>query len=101
MKIGVMVESFRLGFRQGVERAAALGAQGIQAYATGGELAADIGKEVFIVAGGIGLVVYLVEEGIAALCQIQRSGKIAACEVQRSAVFHKVNGLSNTFFNVF
>ena len=41
MKIGVMVESFRLGFRQGVERAAALGAQGIQAYATGGELAAD------------------------------------------------------------
>jgi sugar phosphate isomerase/epimerase len=40
MKIGVMVESFRLGFRQGVERAAALGAQGIQAYATGGELAA-------------------------------------------------------------
>jgi sugar phosphate isomerase/epimerase len=41
MKIGVMVESFRLGFRQGVERAAALGAHGIQAYATGGELAAD------------------------------------------------------------
>jgi sugar phosphate isomerase/epimerase len=41
MKIGVMVESFRLGFCKGVERAAALGAQGIQAYATGGELAAD------------------------------------------------------------
>ncbi len=36
-----MVESFRLGFRQGVERAAAVGAQGIQAYATGGELAAS------------------------------------------------------------
>jgi hypothetical protein len=38
MKIGVMVESFRLGFRAGVEKAAALGAAGIQAYATGGEL---------------------------------------------------------------
>jgi len=40
MKIGVMVESFRLGFRAGVEKAASLGAAGIQAYATGGELAA-------------------------------------------------------------
>ncbi|MBR7146169.1 MAG: sugar phosphate isomerase/epimerase [Oscillospiraceae bacterium] len=38
MKIGVMVESFRLGFRAGVEKAAQLGAAGIQAYATGGEL---------------------------------------------------------------
>ena len=38
MKIGVMVESFRLGFRAGVEKAASLGAAGIQAYATGGEL---------------------------------------------------------------
>ena len=35
MKIGVMVESFRLGFRAGVEKAAELGAAGIQAYATG------------------------------------------------------------------
>lgn len=41
MKIGVMVESFRLGFRAGVERAAAIGADGIQAYATGGELGVD------------------------------------------------------------
>lgn len=41
MKIGVMVESFRRGFRGGVESAAALGADGIQAYATGGELAVD------------------------------------------------------------
>ena len=41
MKIGVMVESFQLGFRAGVEKAAALGADGIQAYATGGELDVD------------------------------------------------------------
>ena len=38
MKIGVMVESFRTDFRTGVEKAAALGAAGIQAYATFGEL---------------------------------------------------------------
>jgi len=38
MKIGVMVESFRLGFRGGVEKAAALGAAGIQKYCTGDEL---------------------------------------------------------------
>lgn len=36
-----MVESFRKGFRGGVERAAALGADGIQAYATGGDLSVD------------------------------------------------------------
>jgi sugar phosphate isomerase/epimerase len=36
-----MVESFRLGFRAGVEKAAALGAAGIQAYASFGELSAD------------------------------------------------------------
>lgn len=41
MKLGVMVESFRLGFRGGVEKAAALGANGIQAYATDGELAPE------------------------------------------------------------
>lgn len=34
MKIGVIVESFRLGFRKGVEKAAELGVSGIQAYAT-------------------------------------------------------------------
>ena len=31
-----MVESFRLGFKNGVEKAASLGIEGIQAYATGG-----------------------------------------------------------------
>jgi len=42
MKIGAMVESFRLGFRGGVEKAASLGVAGIQAYATNwGELAVD------------------------------------------------------------
>lgn len=38
MKIGVMVESFRCGFRGGVEKAAALGVSGIQKYAVGEEL---------------------------------------------------------------
>lgn len=41
MKIGAMVESFRLGFKNGVEKAATLGIEGIQAYATGGELGVD------------------------------------------------------------
>ncbi|MBQ3791982.1 MAG: sugar phosphate isomerase/epimerase, partial [Clostridia bacterium] len=41
MKIGAMVESFRLGFRAGVEKAAELGIAGIQAYATYGELAPE------------------------------------------------------------
>ena len=41
MKIGAMVESFRLGFRAGVEKAAELGIEGIQAYATYGELAPE------------------------------------------------------------
>lgn len=41
MKIGVMVESFRKSFREGVEEAAALGADGIQVYATCGELNID------------------------------------------------------------
>jgi len=36
-----MVESFRAGFRGGVEKAAALGVEGIQAYATYGELAPE------------------------------------------------------------
>ncbi len=34
MKIGVMVESFRKGFKEGVEEARKLGADGIQAYLT-------------------------------------------------------------------
>jgi sugar phosphate isomerase/epimerase len=41
MKIGAMVESFRAGFRGGVEKAASLGVEGIQAYATYGELAPE------------------------------------------------------------
>lgn len=41
MKIGAMVESFRLGFKDGVEKAASLGVEGIQAYATGGYLGAE------------------------------------------------------------
>lgn len=41
MKIGVMVESFRKPFREGVLTAAKIGAQGIQAYATGGPLFVD------------------------------------------------------------
>lgn len=41
MKIGAMVESFRAGFRGGVEKAAALGVSGVQAYATTGELAPE------------------------------------------------------------
>lgn len=38
MKIGAMVESFRLGFRGGVEKAASLGIEGIQKYCVGEEL---------------------------------------------------------------
>ncbi len=46
MKIGAMIESFRLGFRGGVEKAASLGVEGIQAYAVSGELApANLTKE--------------------------------------------------------
>lgn len=41
MKIGVMVESFRQDFKTSVEKAAKLGAQGIQAYATDGYLAPE------------------------------------------------------------
>jgi len=36
--IGVIIDSFRAGVREGVKKAAALGAQGIQVYATGGEM---------------------------------------------------------------
>lgn len=45
MKIGVIVESFRLPFREGVEMAASIGAQGIQAYATGGYLNVDVSDD--------------------------------------------------------
>ncbi len=35
MKIGVMVDSFRLGFLDGVKKAAEIGAQGLQVYSSG------------------------------------------------------------------
>lgn len=41
MKIGVMVESFKLGLEGGLRKAAELGADGVQIYATTGELNAD------------------------------------------------------------
>ncbi len=41
MKIGVMVESFRKEFREGIEIAAELGADGVQAYATWGQICVD------------------------------------------------------------
>ena len=41
MKIGAMVESFRLGFRGGVEKAASLGVEGVQVYTVRGELAPE------------------------------------------------------------
>jgi len=39
--IGVMLESFRLPIAEALEKAAALGVQGIQVYATRGELAPE------------------------------------------------------------
>jgi sugar phosphate isomerase/epimerase len=39
--IGVMMESFRLPTLQAIEKAAAIGAQGIQMYATKGEHAPE------------------------------------------------------------
>jgi len=41
MKIGVLLEGFRLDLRESVKKAAALGVQGIQAYAVDGELAPE------------------------------------------------------------
>lgn len=41
MKLGIIVESFRLPFREAVKKAAELGADGIQAYVTYGDLAYD------------------------------------------------------------
>ena len=34
LKIGVMVESFRLGLKPGIEKAREIGAQGVQIFAT-------------------------------------------------------------------
>jgi sugar phosphate isomerase/epimerase len=42
MKIGVIVESFRLPFAEGVKMAKSIGADGIQAYATTGYLNPDV-----------------------------------------------------------
>ena len=41
LKIGVMIESLRLGVRPGIERAAELGLDGFQVYVTGGEMAPE------------------------------------------------------------
>jgi sugar phosphate isomerase/epimerase len=41
MKIGVMVESFRVGLDAGLEAAKAVGADGVQIYATGGPMHPD------------------------------------------------------------
>ena len=41
MKIGVMVESFHKGFEESLDLAAKLGADGVQIYATSGELLPD------------------------------------------------------------
>ncbi|HHY82934.1 MAG TPA: sugar phosphate isomerase/epimerase [Clostridiales bacterium] len=40
-KIGVLVDSFRLGIVEGIKKAAEVGAQGIQIYATSGEMAPE------------------------------------------------------------
>jgi len=39
--VGVMIESFRLGVRAGIEKAAEIGADGFQIYCTGGEMAPE------------------------------------------------------------
>jgi sugar phosphate isomerase/epimerase len=41
LKVGVMIESFRLGVRDGIKKAAAIGADGFQVYVTGGETHPD------------------------------------------------------------
>jgi sugar phosphate isomerase/epimerase len=41
LKIGVMIESLRLGVRQGIEKAAEIGLDGFQVYVTGGEMAPE------------------------------------------------------------
>lgn len=38
-KVGVMIESFRLGVKGGIKKAAEIGADGFQIYVTGGEMA--------------------------------------------------------------
>ena len=41
LKVGVMIESFRLGVKDGIRKAAEIGADGFQIYVTGGEMAPD------------------------------------------------------------
>lgn len=41
LKIGVMVESFRLGLKPGIEKAREIGAQGVQIFATKGDIDPD------------------------------------------------------------
>ena len=41
LKIGVIVESFRLGLEDGIKKAAELGAEGVQIYASRGEMAPE------------------------------------------------------------
>jgi len=41
LKIGVLIDSLRLGVREGIRRAAELGFDGFQVYVTGGELAPE------------------------------------------------------------
>ena len=61
-KIGVMVDSFRLGITEGIKKAAEVGAEGIQIYATNGEMApqnlsASKRKEILDIIKSSGLVV--------------------------------------------
>jgi hypothetical protein len=40
-KIGVIVDSFRAGIEEGIKKAALIGAQGLQLYATSGEMSPE------------------------------------------------------------
>lgn len=52
LKIGVMIESFRLGVKEGIKKAAEIGADGFQIFATRGEMDPDnlsrIGRKDFL-----------------------------------------------------
>ena len=90
MKIGVLADSFRLSFRENVQKAAEVGAQGIQLYATQGELApenlstdkrreclsiiTDAGLEVSAICGDLGGHGFMVEADNAA--RIDKSKRI-------------------------
>ena len=60
LNVGVMIESFRLGVRGGIEKAAEIGADGFQIYVTDGEMHPDAlqgtGRQEFLhFVGGLGL----------------------------------------------